>query len=173
MGVFVNVINGGRRPQAEFIYVAYSTTGPYCRRATRFQELSMSNSLARRSCMVFPAALSASCSGVHPPSAASSQPMSCFERMAARRIPQTVFGVAGDDRLEIARAAVDDDAIRSAVALMGGSRKKRLAAGRSRCSLKKYSNVCRAVDCTIETHPLAAYFDGRLVHMPLEATRPI
>ncbi|CAH2402267.1 hypothetical protein MES5069_310003 [Mesorhizobium escarrei] len=38
---------------------------------------------------------------------------------SSRSIPQTVFGVAGNDRLMIGRAAVDDDAIRSAVALQG------------------------------------------------------
>ncbi|CCV03027.1 hypothetical protein MESS2_1000041 [Mesorhizobium metallidurans STM 2683] len=70
---------------------------------------------------------------------------------SSRSIPQTVFGVAGNDRLMIGRAAVDDDAIRSAVALQGlpeealGCRQVAVFAE------EELDRVADAVDGTIDT----------------------
>ena len=81
-------------------------------------------------------------------------------------ILQPICGVAGNDRLPVGLAAVDDDAIGSAMTLQRLSEEP---LGRRQIALlaeQELDRVADAVDGAVEIHPLAADLDVGLVHMP-------
>ena len=86
---------------------------------------------------------------------------------------RAVFGIAGNDRLVIGQAAVDDDAIRPAMTIQ---RPAKEALGRWQVTAfaeEKLDRIADAVDSAVEIHPFAADLDVCLVHMPLAGNAPL
>lgn len=82
-------------------------------------------------------------------------------------ILQAICGVAGNDRLVVGLATIDDDAIRSPMTLQRLSEE---AFGRGQVALLaeiEFDCVADPVDGAVKIHPLAADLDVRLVDMPL------
>ena len=80
-------------------------------------------------------------------------------QLPPRPIPQPAFRVAGNDRLAIGLAAVDDDALGAAMTLQ---RLAQEAFGRRQITVlaePELDRVADAVDGAIEIHPLAANLD--------------
>jgi hypothetical protein len=80
--------------------------------------------------------------------------------------PQAICRVAGDDRLILGLAAVDDDAIWSTMTLQRLSEE---ALGGRQVAVSaeiEFDRVADAVAGAIEIHPLATDLDVRFVHMP-------
>lgn len=87
-------------------------------------------------------------------------------RSAPGAIPQSVVGIAGDDRFAVGLAAVDDDPLGPAMAF---KRFPEEPLGRRQVAVfaePELNGVAGAVDRAIERHPLSANLDVGLIDMP-------
>jgi hypothetical protein len=94
-------------------------------------------------------------------------------QLSSRPILKSICRVAGQDRLAIGLAAVDDDALRPAMPLDGLTQKPLGGCQISPFAKPKFNRIAVAVDYTIKIPPLASHPDICLVDMPLSRDGPL